>query len=121
MAELLASPGVRRPVLRVGGRDDGFVAVADGRRRSGAADYRRAGQIAGGTGVGVRCSLPVIERVRRGGAQSLFLEVGVDNAPARSLYSQAGFVEVGRRPATTGANADSPMRSSCVSRSLHGG
>ena len=37
------------------------------------------------------------DQARHSGAQSLFLEVGADNAPARSLYSQAGFVEVGRR------------------------
>jgi ribosomal-protein-alanine N-acetyltransferase len=39
----------------------------------------------------------VIGQTRLGAAQELFLEVGADNAPARSLYSQAGFVEVGRR------------------------
>ena len=33
------------------------------------------------------------------GAKSLFLEVGADNTAARSLYSQTGFAEVGRRPA----------------------
>ena len=33
------------------------------------------------------------------GANSLFLEVASDNAAALSLYSRAGFAEVGRRPA----------------------
>lgn len=34
---------------------------------------------------------------RRRGARALFLEVSSDNAPARALYSAAGFSEVGRR------------------------
>lgn len=97
LGELLASPGVGALFLEVGGREDGFVvwrtaadeaelltiAVRSDRRRYGGGGALLAA---------------VVERVRRGGAQSLFLEVGADNAPARSLYSQAGFVEVGRRP-----------------------
>lgn len=31
------------------------------------------------------------------GADSLFLEVAEDNAPARALYDRAGFTETGRR------------------------
>lgn len=31
------------------------------------------------------------------GAESLFLEVAEDNAPARALYRRAGFLETGRR------------------------
>ena len=37
------------------------------------------------------------EAVARG-AKELFLEVRVDNEPARSLYRREGFEEVGRRP-----------------------
>jgi ribosomal-protein-alanine N-acetyltransferase len=37
------------------------------------------------------------EAVRRG-AKEAFLEVRVDNEPARSLYRREGFEEVGRRP-----------------------
>ena len=32
------------------------------------------------------------------GVHALFLEVGLTNAPARALYSAAGFAAVGRRP-----------------------
>ncbi|WP_428670930.1 ribosomal protein S18-alanine N-acetyltransferase [Reyranella sp.] len=97
MAELLASPGVAGLFLEVEGREDGFVlwrtaadeaelltiAVQSGRRRHG---------------LGRALLASVVERARHGGVRNLFLEVGADNAPARSLYAQAGFVEVGRRP-----------------------
>lgn len=32
------------------------------------------------------------------GAARMFLEVAVDNAPARALYAQAGYTQVGERP-----------------------
>jgi len=38
-----------------------------------------------------------IEAVAHGGAACLFLEVDVDNAPARALYSRYGFEKVGER------------------------
>lgn len=96
MAELLASPGVAGLLVEVEGREDGFalwrmaadeaelltIAVKSDRRRHG---------------LGRALLAAVVEQARHGGAQNLFLEVGADNAPARSLYSQAGFVEVGRR------------------------
>jgi ribosomal-protein-alanine N-acetyltransferase len=98
MAELLAAPGVTGLFLGADGREDGFallrvaadeaelltIAVEAGRRRHG---------------LGRRLLGAMIEQARDRGARSFFLEVGADNAPARSLYSQAGFMEVGRRPA----------------------
>jgi ribosomal-protein-alanine N-acetyltransferase len=98
MAELLASPGVAGLFLELEGREEGFalwrvaadeaelltIAVEAGCRRRG---------------LGRRLLDAVMEQARDRGARSLFLEVGADNAPARSLYSQAGFMEVGRRPA----------------------
>ena len=97
MAELLASPGVAGLLLEVEGREDGFAlwrTVADEAELLTIAvqsDRRRHG-------LGRALLAAVVGQARRGGAQCLFLEVGADNAPARSLYSQAGFVEVGRRP-----------------------
>ncbi|WP_409695089.1 GNAT family N-acetyltransferase [Yoonia sp.] len=32
------------------------------------------------------------------GATAIFLEVAEDNVPARALYAQAGYAQVGRRP-----------------------
>jgi ribosomal-protein-alanine N-acetyltransferase len=97
IAGLLVSPGVAGLLVEAEGREDGFalwrtaadeaelltVAVQPDRRRRG---------------LGRALLSAVVERARRGGARNLFLEVGVDNAPARSLYAQAGFIEVGRRP-----------------------
>lgn len=96
IAELLASPGAAGLLLRIDGKDAGFavwrtaadeaelltIAVQLDRRRHG-----HGGALLEG----------VIARARASGASKLFLEVGVDNAAARSLYSQIGFVEVGRR------------------------
>ena len=41
----------------------------------------------------------VIDHVRNAGARTLFLEVGVDNPAARSLYEAQGFCAVGERRA----------------------
>lgn len=97
MAELLASPGVAGLFLEVEGREDGVAlwrTVADEAELLTIAvrfDRRRHG-------VGRALLGAVVEQARHDGAQSLFLEVGADNGPARALYSQAGFVTVGRRP-----------------------
>ena len=51
----------------------------------------------GGTGTAL---LAAYEReARNRGAETLFLEVAEDNAPARALYARAGWSEVGRRRA----------------------
>lgn len=98
IAELLASPGVAGLLLRVDGRDDGFAlwrTAADEAELLTIAvqvDRRRHGH-------GRALLEAVIARARASGALKLFLEVDIDNAAARSLYSQVGFVEVGRRAA----------------------
>jgi ribosomal-protein-alanine N-acetyltransferase len=98
MAGLLAAPGVAGLLLESGGREEGFALLrvaadeAELLTIAVAADCRRHG-------VGRRLLAAVIEHARHKGVHNLFLEVGADNAPARSLYAQAGFIEVGRRPA----------------------
>lgn len=36
--------------------------------------------------------------LKKQGVKHIFLEVAVDNAPARALYEQNGFVQIGVRP-----------------------
>ncbi len=36
--------------------------------------------------------------LKKHGVKHIFLEVAVDNAPARALYEQCGFVQIGVRP-----------------------
>jgi ribosomal-protein-alanine N-acetyltransferase len=96
MAGLLSSPGVAGFFLEVDGQTDGFAlwrtvaGEAELLTIAVRADRRRHGR-------GGALLAAVIGQTRLGAAQDLFLEVGADNAAARSLYSQAGFVEVGRR------------------------
>jgi ribosomal-protein-alanine N-acetyltransferase len=96
MAELLATPAGGGLILHVDGEDAGVVlwrTVADeAELLTLAVDARHRRR-----GVGAALLKEVIERSHRQGARQLFLEVGVDNPGARSLYAQAGFVEVGRR------------------------
>jgi ribosomal-protein-alanine N-acetyltransferase len=98
MAELLATPAGGGLILQVAGDDAGVVlwrTVADEAELltlAVSASHRRRG-------VGTALLGEVIARARQHGARRLFLEVGVDNPAARSLYEQAGFSEVGRRAA----------------------
>ena len=96
MAELLASPSAGGLLLQIDSEDAGMalwratvdeaelltIAVRSTHRRRGA---------------GRALLRAVIDRARGQGARLLFLEVGVDNPAARSLYAQAGFEEVARR------------------------
>jgi ribosomal-protein-alanine N-acetyltransferase len=50
-------------------------------------------------GLARRLLAAVIGHVRNAGARTLFLEVGVDNPAARSLYEAQGFCAVGERRA----------------------
>lgn len=98
MADLLATPAGGGLILRIDGEDAGVVlwrTIADEAELltlAVDAKHRRRG-------VGTVLLSQMIERSRRQGARLLFLEVGVDNPGARSLYAQAGFIEVGRRVA----------------------
>lgn len=98
LAELVALPGVAGLLLQVDGRDAGLavcqVAADEAELLTLAVRpaYRRQG--------GARRLLAaVIDHVRKGGARALFLEVGVDNPGARSLYDSQGFRAVGERRA----------------------
>jgi ribosomal-protein-alanine N-acetyltransferase len=48
-------------------------------------------------GVGRMLVRALIEEARRRGADEVLLEVRVDNEPARTLYANEGFTELGRR------------------------
>lgn len=50
-----------------------------------------------GRGLGQRLVTRFLYQARLRGAESAFLEVAEDNAPARALYARAGFAETGRR------------------------
>jgi ribosomal-protein-alanine N-acetyltransferase len=98
VAELLATPGVAGLLIEDDDGDVGFalyrvtldeselltLAVSPTRRRRGA---------------GKALLGAVIERARAAGALTLFLEVGTDNGPARSLYEATGFACVASRRA----------------------
>jgi ribosomal-protein-alanine N-acetyltransferase len=98
LAELVALPGVAGLLLQVDGHDAGLalcrvaadeaelltIAVRPAHRRKGLAR---------------RLLAAVIDHVRNAGAQTLFLEVGVDNPAARRLYETQGFGAVGERRA----------------------
>lgn len=50
------------------------------------------------TGIGIALIGVMEADLKKQGVKHIFLEVAEDNAPARRLYEQCGFVEVGRRP-----------------------
>jgi [ribosomal protein S18]-alanine N-acetyltransferase len=98
LAGLLASPGVAGLLFQAESRDVGIVlfrVVADEAElltlAVRPAERRR--------GAGRRLLTAVIDRAREAGAQTLFLEVGADNPPARALYEAMGFRVIGTRPA----------------------
>ncbi|MBS0548966.1 MAG: GNAT family N-acetyltransferase [Proteobacteria bacterium] len=96
VAELMASPGVGGILLSADGEEVGFalcrVAADEAELLTIAVDqaHRRRG-------AGRALLDAVIARARDAGAASLFLEVGVDNPGACSLYGQKDFQTVGRR------------------------
>lgn len=49
------------------------------------------------TGIARRMLADLLAEARRRGAREVFLEVRVDNEPARELYRNVGFVDVGTR------------------------
>lgn len=98
LAELMASPGVAGVLIEADHQPVGFALW----RR--AADEAELLTLAVGPthrrrGIG-RCLLAaVVCNARESGAVALFLEVGIDNPAALSLYEKVGFSKVGRRAA----------------------
>jgi [ribosomal protein S18]-alanine N-acetyltransferase len=95
---LLATPGACGLLLQIDGCDAGFalcrVAADEAELLTIAvrAGYRRRG-------AGRRLLTAIVDHVRQAGVRTLFLEVGVDNPGARSLYEGEGFRAVGNRRA----------------------
>lgn len=50
------------------------------------------------TGIGIALIGVMEADLKKQGVKHIFLEVAADNAPARALYEQTGFVRVGVRP-----------------------
>ena len=98
LAELVALPGVAGLLLQVDGHDAGFAVcqVAADEAELLTLAVRPAHRRQGG---GRRLLAAIIDHVRKRGARALFLEVGVDNPAARSLYESQGFRAVGERRA----------------------
>jgi ribosomal-protein-alanine N-acetyltransferase len=98
LAELVVLPGVAGLLLQVDGDDAGLAVcqVAADEAELLTLAVRPAHRRRGGAR---RLLAAVIDHVRKSGAQTLFLEVGVDNPAARSLYESQGFRAVGERRA----------------------
>ncbi len=50
------------------------------------------------TGIGIALIGVMETDLKKQGVKHIFLEVAEGNAPARRLYEQCGFAEIGRRP-----------------------
>ena len=50
------------------------------------------------TGIGAAMIGIMMSELKKQGIKHIFLEVAADNAPARALYEQNGFVQIGVRP-----------------------
>ena len=71
-------------------------------------------------GAGAALLAETMRAAATAGAQTLFLEVAADAAPARALYAAAGFAPVGRRRdyyrGATGARADAIVMRRALAR-----
>lgn len=98
MAELLAAPGTVALLAEDDGTPQGFILI---RAAGGEAEILTLAvrPEARRRGLG-RCLVrTAAAKVHAIEAESLFLEVAVDNEPALRLYALLGFAEVGRRKA----------------------
>jgi ribosomal-protein-alanine N-acetyltransferase len=109
IAELLAGPGGLALAAEEDGVVAGFVLL---RTAAGEAEILTlaVAQAHRRRGIGRALIAAALQAVADMGAESLWLEVAEDNAPARRLYEAAAFGEAGRRrgyyPRPGGAAAD---------------
>ncbi|QFG23960.1 ribosomal protein S18-alanine N-acetyltransferase [Actinomadura sp. WMMB 499] len=96
--ELSGQPGTRRYVIAESppGEVVGYAGLASA---GGQADVQTIGVVPGrrGGGIGAALLTELIDEAVRRGSEGLFLEVRVDNAPARRLYDRFGFEQIGIR------------------------
>ncbi|OLT36331.1 ribosomal-protein-alanine N-acetyltransferase [Actinomadura sp. CNU-125] len=96
--ELSGQPRTRRYVIAEssGGEIVGYAGLAS---VGGHADVQTIGVAPGARGAGIGATLltELIDEAVRRGDEGLFLEVRVDNAPARRLYERFGFEQIGVR------------------------
>ncbi len=97
MARLLAESHICALIAREGAKAQGFVMA------SFAADEAEILMLAviplaRRRGLGSKLMLAASALAQKRGVTKLFLEVSEDNAPARRLYANLAFHEVGRRP-----------------------
>ena len=94
---LLSSPGARGLLASINAAPVGFALVRTGGSEAElltlgvAPNARRAG-------AGRLLLADAMAAARDDGAEAMFLDVAVDNHPARALYRAFGFEDVGRRP-----------------------
>jgi ribosomal-protein-alanine N-acetyltransferase len=102
LAALLAMPGAFALIADAGGAGSedaipgGFIMV---RAIAGEAEVLSLGvrPAARRRGLGRRLLAAALAEAGAHGAAKLFLEVAIDNLPARALYLAGGFAQVGRR------------------------
>ena len=96
--ELADQPRTRHYVVAedAGGEIVGYAGLAS---VGGQADVQTIGVVPGrrGAGIGAALLTELIDEAVRRGDEGLFLEVRVDNAPARRLYERFGFAQIGVR------------------------
>jgi ribosomal-protein-alanine N-acetyltransferase len=97
IAGLLAGPGAIGLVIDGADGPDGFLiareAAGEAEIITVAVDPARRGR-----GLGLELVEAAARAAKAAGAESLFLEVAVDNDAALALYRRAGFQAAGRRP-----------------------
>jgi ribosomal-protein-alanine N-acetyltransferase len=101
LAALLAMPGAFALIAEIGGAgsEDGLPGFIMVRAIAGEAEVLSLGvrPAARRRGLGRRLLAAALAEAGAHGAAKLFLEVAIDNLPARALYLAGGFAQVGRR------------------------